>query len=275
MTISDLRVRTRIPEEQVKAIVGKVVTPGDSDFTLAGPARLRGPGGQLLAVYLPGVLADTPDEVRAVLHGMREQTDQRGKASGSKARIYGRTMRGNRVMSTIAGAKDDDRREGLSGDMGCRLTRWTRKNFGKWETLWPLLRAISGHFREHAPERYRAQMAYVDRTPEAYRILDTPFSTITVNNTYATGVHKDRGDLDSGYSCLAVFRRGNFAGGELTLPEYRCRVDLRDGDLLLMDAHQWHGNTRLRLLEEGAERVSVVCYYRTRLRECPEPEAGA
>ena len=58
-------------------------------------------------------------------------------------------------------------------------------------------------------------------------------------------------------------------------------VDLADGDLILMDAHEWHGNARItcqcgRALngpcaECGAERVSVVSYFRTRMTACGTP----
>ena len=81
-------------------------------------------------------------------------------------------------------------------------------------------------------------------------------------------MHTDKGDLDEGFSCLAVWRRGEYTGGHLALPEWRIAVDMQDRDVLLMDAHQWHGNTALNLLSPDAERISLVLYYRTRMREC-------
>jgi hypothetical protein len=86
-------------------------------------------------------------------------------------------------------------------------------------------------------------------------------------------VHQDAGDLDQGYSCLAVLRYGQYAGGHLTFPEYRVACDLGHGDVLLMDAHQWHGNTALSLGSPDAERISVVCYYRTKMAACGSPAA--
>jgi hypothetical protein len=54
---------------------------------------------------------------------------------------------------------------------------------------------------------------------------------------------------------------------------------MQDGDLLLMDAHAWHGNTRFdpepkRLVngqldgDPGFERISVVSYFRAKMTEC-------
>ena len=52
------------------------------------------------------------------------------------------------------------------------------------------------------------------------------------------------------------------------MPEYRIAIDLQDGDLVLMDAHQYHGNTQLELQSEDAERISLVLYYRTEMLAC-------
>jgi hypothetical protein len=68
-------------------------------------------------------------------------------------------------------------------------------------------------------------------------------------------------------------------------PEYRVAVDLQDGDLILMDAHEWHANAAIfcrcptgnkRLFGWcdpakggcGAERISVVSYFRTAMVQC-------
>jgi len=130
-------------------------------------------------------------------------------------------------------------------------------------------------FAEAVPDRHRTHVQWCQRTRPDWVIRGTPYTTITVNNTYATGVHTDKGDLDEGFSCLAVLRRGTYTGGCLTFPEYRVAVDLQDGDMLLMDAHEWHGNTELIKGDAEAERVSVVAYYRTAIAKCDTAEAEA
>jgi hypothetical protein len=181
-------------------------------------------------------------------------------------------------MSSILGSFDP-----AGAQQYCRLTSFTARQSGEWRKLFPLFQAIAHQFAEHVPDRHRNQLRYAMETEEEWLIPDTPFTTITINNTYPTGVHTDKGDLDEGFSCLASARRGDWKGGKLVFPEWRVAVDMQDGDLLLMDAHQFHGNTAIRCscddkqdlitLGEpckncGAERISVVCYYRTKMREC-------
>ena len=45
-------------------------------------------------------------------------------------------------------------------------------------------------------------------------------------------------------------------------------VNVRPGDLLLINNHEvMHGNTPIELLDEQAERVSLVCYFREKMLE--------
>jgi hypothetical protein len=109
-------------------------------------------------------------------------------------------------------------------------------------------------------------------------VQGTPFTTVTVNNTYSTGVHIDAGDLPQGFGTLAVARKGEYTGGLFTMAKFRVAVDLQHGDLLLMDPHEWHGNTDMRCPHQpeplakpcplGCERVSVVMYARTKVADC-------
>jgi hypothetical protein len=71
----------------------------------------------------------------------------------------------------------------------------------------------------------------------------------------------------------------------LVFPEFRVAVDMHDGDVLLMDAHEWHGNTRIVCAcgDEpngacavcGAERISIVSYYRSNMVNCGTAEEEA
>lgn len=273
MVFSEIRVRSRIPQEQLDNVIGKVVTERDSDIRLQGPCRVYGPKGQPLAVYAPGALADTPQDVLEVLHGIRDRTDQRPLASGSRGMIANAISYSNRVLSSTVGYMEGkgDRSFGNTSPASsqCRLTRWTGEHVEMFASLFPLLESIDARFRELLPARWASQKRYWEATRPEVRIPGTSFTTITVNNSYATGVHKDAGDLDSGFGCLACFRKGEYTGGHLTLPEYRVSVDMRHGDLLLMDNHQYHGNSKLHM-QPGAERVSLVCYYRTKMARCTE-----
>jgi hypothetical protein len=167
------------------------------------------------------------------------------------------------VSSAIIGAVDPQGQTRY-----CPLTAWTGAETERFRELWPLFQAIADHFKRHVPDRYAAQMERTRDTRPEWVIAGTPFTTVTVNNTYPTGVHKDAGDLHEGFSTIGCLRRGAYTGGRLCFPEYRVAVDLQDGDLILMDAHEWHGNTAITKESDDAERISVVCYYRTNMQHC-------
>jgi hypothetical protein len=287
--LTELRVRSKLTDEAMEQRKKKVLTDADHDVLLRGPTRVMGPTGKPLCVYLPGAVKDDMDTAYEVLTTIRGLTENRGYASGTDQKFQQNNLqRAKPVMSSILGAFE------ASGFYKyCRLTSWTAKEMeSRWPTLLPLFQTIAGRFEEYVPERFANQMREVGKASADWIIDGTPFTTITVNNTYSTGVHQDKGDLDEGFSCLAVARRGDFTGGKLTFPEYRVAVDMQDGDLILMDAHAWHGNTAIRchcpiepdrvVLDEsdrrvlsdgpcpdcGAERISVVCYFRTNITKC-------
>lgn len=276
----DLRVRSRISDTALEPIVGQALSEGDLDVLLTGPAYVRKPDGKPLCVYLPGAVAEQvqADGVYTILNSLKAQvTMNRGNAGGTRrlevskgqaTRTYTKPL-----ASSIIGSIDP------VGQMRyCRLTAWTGRNLPQWEQLQPLLRAINGHLRAVVPDRHAVQQARADASDPAWIIPGTAFSTVTVNNTYPTGVHKDKGDLAEGFSTIACLRRGTYTGGLLTFPAYRVGVDLADGDLILMDAHEYHGNTRMHCAcgtrpigpcrTCNAERISVVSYYREALAAC-------
>lgn len=276
MQFTEIRLRSKVREEIAAEFAGKMLTDHERDVLLQGPASVRKPDGSLLCIYLPGVLRAEMDITYNLLTKIRHESDNRGQASGSqRVQVSKNHSRAKPVLSGILGSFEN------SGYYKhCRLTAWTAAEMNReWPELFPLLIAMGEGFAAYVPDRYEAQMREVANTHADWVIPGTPYTTITVNNTYPTGVHKDQGDLDEGFSCIAVCRRGNFTGGVLTFPEYRVGVDMQDGDLLLMDAHSFHGNTLLfcecgKRLELGpcgtcgAERISVVAYFRTNITEC-------
>jgi hypothetical protein len=275
--VIDLRLRSKIGEQELKEKEGKILTDSDFNLLLTGAAFVRKPDGKPLCVYLPGVVTDLlTEEVYTILHKLRTaRTDNRGLASGTLRAVRGNQNRARSklVSSAIIGSADPG---GVF--RYCRQTAWTGKNLPQWLALQPLLQAVAGHLQEHVPDRYENQMEEVRASKPEWIVPGTPFSTITVNNTYPTGVHTDKGDLDKGFSTIACLRRGEYTGGTLCFPEYRVGVNMKHGDLLLMDAHEWHGNTAItcpcgRTLGRncetcGAERISVVSYYRTAIVNC-------
>jgi hypothetical protein len=277
--LSELRLRTRANPATLADQVGKLLAEDDYDILLTGPARVFKPDGRPLAVYLPGrllpALESNPD-LADILRSLRTQrSHNRGLASGTRRVNAGKRSYPRAVSSALVGAVDP-----MGQQRYCRLTAWTGTHLPEYERLAVLLKEMAAAFAEYVPGRYRAQLDYVERTHPDWMIPGTPYTTVTVNNTYATGVHKDAGDLAAGFSCLAALRFGHYTGGRLVFPEYRMAVDMGHGDLILMDAHEWHGNTRITCphgtSEEAVtdcpdchgERVSVVAYYREAIAEC-------
>lgn len=268
----EMRLRTRISQEELQAKVGKIVTPKDFNVLLTGPARVLTPAGQPLCIYLPGAIPPAMRETAyTLLHPIKILTQNRGLASGSQRvqRYEGsRNSYSAPVYSAVIGAMDR-----MGGRFPyCRQTAWTGRHAEQWAALYPYFYAVSNLFAEHVHDRWKRQFEVAMMTHPDWRIPYTPFTTVTVNNTYSTGVHQDDGDLEEGYSCLTTLRRGSYTGGQLVFPEYRVAVDLQDGDVILMDAHQWHGNVELEKQSDDAERISSVLYYRTKLQECGSAE---
>lgn len=273
-----LRLQTQMAAPELEKLKGKVLREQHYNVLLSGPTVVRKPSGSLLCIYLPGVLEQEMQDLYPLLSTIRLLSDNRGLASGS-VRVKAGTSRTRTkpVMSGVMGSMDP-----VGPMQYCRLTAFTAKNVEKWDKLLPLWQAIATQFETHVPDRFKTQVEYARRTPPEWVIKGTPFTTITINNSYSTGVHTDSGDLDAGFSTLAVARRGPYTGGVLTFPQFQVGADMQDGDLILMDAHEWHGNTLMHCACDGgtrelssgpckdcgAERISVVAYYRTKMEGC-------
>lgn len=174
------------------------------------------------------------------------------------------TTYANGVMSGIAGWYDRYPRIPYG-----RATSYTAREPEKFAMAYPFLQSLARGFKQLLPWRYKNQMAAASKLDPAFLVPGTPFTTITVNKTFRTAAHRDAGDLDTGLSNLLVLsNNGNYSGGYLIAPEYRVAVNVRPGDLLLINNHEViHGNTPIVLNDEDAERVSLVCYFREKMLE--------
>ena len=174
------------------------------------------------------------------------------------------TTYANAVLSGVAGWFDRYPRIPYG-----RATSYTRDHFDKFKLAFPFLQSLDRGFRELLPQRWGNQKAAADKIDSRFLVPGTVFTTVTVNSNFRTAAHYDAGDLNSGLSnLLVVSNGGKYKGGYLILPEYRIAVNVRPGDLLLVNNHEcMHGNTPIELEEEGAERISLVCYFREKMLE--------
>ena len=158
----------------------------------------------------------------------------------------------------------------------CRTTKFTAHEVEKWKETIPLIKCADKLFAELVPERHTIQLKRARLTPK-FQIDNTAYSTITINYDWRTSAHRDSGDLDVGFGNLLVLEKakcvdsiikGNkptgYSGGYLGFPKWGIAVDVRQGDYLAMDVHQFHANTKIK----GSGRLSVVCYLRKKMINC-------
>ena len=178
----------------------------------------------------------------------------------------------------------------------CRLTSYTMRYWKYYKHGLPFIHAIDSCFKALVPDRYALQKKAAEEKPLLH-IQGTSFSSVTINRNFRTALHRDAGDFKEGYGNLSVIERGKYHGGFTLFPQYKIGFDIRTGDFLAMDVHEWHCNTKLYETEEdkkanktlprihkddietgtlGAEkpfsRVSFVCYLREKLRLCKNSE---
>jgi hypothetical protein len=65
-----------------------------------------------------------------------------------------------------------------------------------------------------------------------------------------------------------VIQEGNYEGGFTGFPQYGVAVDVRTGDFLAMDVHEWHSNTKIIPGNKDYSRLSLVCYLREKMHKC-------
>ena len=169
------------------------------------------------------------------------------------------TTYANPVFSGIAGWFDRYPRIPYA-----RATAYTQHNPDKFKLAYPFLQSLNKGFKELLPWRWENQHKAANKIASEFLVPETVFSTITVNKTFRTAAHRDAGDFSDGLSNLLVLsNNGNYSGGYLILPEVRVAINVRPGDLLLINNHEYiHGNTPIILNDDEAERVSLVCYLR-------------
>lgn len=172
----------------------------------------------------------------------------------------------NSAQSNIIGYYDVPDRNIKNGP-ACRETKFNRDYPAQWQSIQPLLKHIGDLFKQLVPDNYEKQYKIASETP-LFQIQGTPFSTVTINKNWQTALHRDKGDFMEGFGNLIVLERGKMDGCYLGFPQFKVCVDVKQGDFLAMDVHQWHCNTDLYLQTDDASRISMVCYLRKNMIRC-------
>tara|TARA_R110000737_G_scaffold58791_1_gene85120 strand:+ start:771 stop:1667 length:897 start_codon:yes stop_codon:yes gene_type:complete len=193
-------------------------------------------------------------------------TDENGNFSHNKIKQDGTKSNTNLVepvASGIIGYFDRSARTPY-----CRQTAFNEKQFDKFKEAYPIIKYVDEAYSKLMPEHYKLQRDEADMTSQDFVIKNTAFTTVTVNKNWQTAVHTDKGDFEKGFGNLVVLRRGKYLGGYFVVPKWGVAFDVQNCDLLLVDVHQYHGNTPIKKVDDYATRVSLVMYYRKQMINC-------
>lgn len=226
-------------------------------------SRILKENGDLLCHYKPGALSEDLCRlaIESYLDAGKMISTNRGVAGGMQHRQIGNTFeKGTPVNSNIIGYIDS-----LNHKRPCRLTYFSKKYFDKYTAGLPFIQEIDKLYKETVPWKYEAQKIATNLAPE-FKIADTVFSTVTVNYNFRTALHCDSGDYREGFGNLVVCSRDS-TGGQLLFPAYKVAIEMRNGDYLALDVHEFHCNAPI--YGEGF-RLSFVCYLREKMYKCSE-----
>lgn len=177
---------------------------------------------------------------------------------------------GNISQSNIIGYFDKRDRNLGKGAPPCRTTAFTSQQVEKWTRVLPLIEAIDKQFKKLIPKNYKIQHREAHKTK--FVIKNTAFSTVTINHNWRTALHKDAGDLKQGFGNLVVLEEGQYKGGCTGFPQFKVAIDVRHGDFLAMDVHEWHCNTKIKSETKNYTRLSLVAYLREKMIKCKNME---
>lgn len=274
-----VQLRTQLEEKKAKALLGKQGRDSDAVMLVRENATVFKPNGKRLLTLIRGGLSEeAATRAYPFFHWLRKhKTNNRGNYGGEgrlqdvkQDGTVSKTTRAKAVSSVIAGYFDRNPRFPF-----CRETAFSTAKAEDWRECFSSIQEVARLFEQHVPERYAVQQAAAMRTHPAFVIPETPFTTLTVNNSVAGGYHTDAGDYEPGFGCMTVLRRGSYRGCLLTFPGYGVAVDMQDRDLILFDPHEIHGNTPFYDTDgesgEDWERISVVYYFREKMLDCQSP----
>ena len=277
-----IALRCAVPEKQVRPWRGKHPPKDHYSFVLTESCDVYAPDGSLIIGYRRSAISEEAlDQAYPVYHYMKRfKSDNRGVYAGEtrvpQTRPDGtvsRQTRTSNVSSCVAGYFEQ---QGGRHPF-CRQTAFIQHHPEKWEAIQPCIREVAKVFQSVAANKYEDQMKYVRKAHPAWIIPQTPFTTMTINNCVAAAYHQDGGDLKDGMGCMLCFRRGEYSGFELVIPEYRFAIDMRHGDVLVFNPCVWHGNVlpynTVGEAQEDWERITVVHYYREGILGCDSPQA--
>jgi len=260
-----------IDDEKMEKLKNTTVKPSQIKLIINDDADIyNADGSKLLMRFRKNKLSEKKIGIfyDNVIKFAMSKTNNRGSASGSsKKNVRENPLVMTNILGYIDGFSPKQKKtikvKNIKQLLDVRETRFTMVYPDKFKKLFPLIQDINLYYKKYIPKCYEKQIKKANKTP--FRIPGTAFTTITTNVNFQTTIHKDKGDDNDGFGNLVVIEKGEYSGGETCLPQYGVGVNVRTGDILFMDVHEWHGNLQIKLNEPNAKRLSVVCYLRTNL----------
>lgn len=260
-----------ITDDKMETLKNSNVKPSQIELIINDDADVYTQDGKLLLRFRKNKL--TINKVNEfydnIIKFAQTKTNNRGSTSGSKKKNI---WNNPKIMTNIIGYFDtfSPKQKYLLKQQGkqilnVRETRFNMDNPEKFKKMVPLIKEIDEYYEKYIPDNYVKQKKKANQTP--FKISNTSFTTITTNVNFQTTIHKDKGDDSEGFGNLAVIEKGRYSGGETCLPQYGIGVNVRTGDILYMDVHEWHGNLPIKLIDKNAIRLSIVCYLRYNIWE--------
>jgi len=279
--MNTITINNKMPDREADKLAGTLLDESYIDYLVQDDCDVYKPDGTLLMKYRKDVVEmDVCGVAWKSLRGAAGKTSNRGAATGliegrKTTKMRMRRRDGSASNTVVAGANVES---GVIGYMDryirmpyCRMTAFNIDHYKEFAAALPFVYAVNDVFKTNAPDRYQAQLAMVEKTSPDFYIKNTVFTTVTVNKTFRTAVHKDKGDYKDGFGCMAVLEAGKYEGAYLVFPAFRVAVDMRTRGVCLADVHEWHGNTEIK--GTGAhERISTIFYYRANMIECGTAE---
>ena len=259
-----------IPDSKINTVLNSFVKPSHIKNIITESCDVYTKDGKLLLKFRKDILNDkhVDDFYKNVIDFAHNWSSNRGNTSGVKKGTRN-VLDNPRIMTNIFGYFDkwSPRQKFVFNKLkekplvDVRVCKFNMDSPEKYEKTIPLLEQISKLYKKLTPAFFKKQNDKAKQTH--FRIGNTAFTTVTTNINFRTTVHRDKGDDEEGFGNLVVFeKQGKYTGGETCFPQYGIGVDVREGDFLLMDVHEPHGNLPIKKLTKDAERMSIVCYLR-------------
>lgn len=269
--VKTLTVSKKITDEDMtNKYSNTFITPSTITKIIRENADVYTDTGNLLLRFRKNVLPITHVDAfyDNVISFAQSSTNNRGSTTGSKSKnVYDNP----KVMSNIFGYFDrfppnykvSFRKANMKTPLEVRKCRFNADYPDKYKETIPLIKDIDHLYQKYTPEHYKKQMSKARQTN--FKIPGTSFTTVTTNVNFRTTIHKDKGDDLEGFGNLVVIEKGKYKGAETCFPQYGIGVDVRTGDVLFMNVHEWHGNLPMKPVDDDAKRLSIVCYLRYKI----------